>query len=441
MFKVKKKTMALIVIVGVISTSTTGLLARLCPPQPGKMRQVQCCITFTGKASGGTLIMSENLGRNIPYVVIETKAGEPAEKVIERLADIIEETNPFDWVITPISARKFREKIVTSSGGELQGLVGSCAQYMTAGTETGLGIPRPPHSLTANYDPNLKKVSLRWINPPEGYDSIRIDINWSNYDHTGGRTVSGNSESYIIDLDKYPVDMSDLDILVFGTRNDIPSNAAAIHINNNIQEELFGIPFTSGLAPNWQRWSSDATEGAINPQMGIRSEMTCAKGRTYNSVKTAETKPFYQIINVGDKGGAGGVYRKFIGLIPGHTYRVKARMATLSEPNKGEWSVSVYAAPNGSDGRDLNPRQMSGLDALPGGGKGLATSRMALFDSSLTTKGRFVQISTDKAARGPEIKDITLPQGVDSITIWVRCISSAGLSAAIDWISLEDLSI
>jgi hypothetical protein len=437
----KKRTMAFMVIVGVISMSTTGLLARLCPSQPGKMSQVQCCITFTGKASGGTLIMSENLGRNVTYVAVETKAGEPVEKVIERLADVIEETNPFDWGITPMSARKFKERIVTSSGGELQGLAGSCTQYMTAGTEIGLGIPQPPHSLTANYDPNLKIVYIRWINPPEGYDSIRVRINWSDYDHTGGTKVQGNSESYVIDLDKYPVNMNDLDILVFGTRNDIPSNAAAIHINNNIQEELFGIPFTSGLAPNWQRWSLDNAEVAINPQMGIRSEMTFAKGRVYNPITTADKKPFYQVINTGTKGGTGGVFRKFIGLTPGHTYRVKARVATLSEPNEKNWSISVHVAANGSDGRDLSPRQMAGLDALPCGEKGNAAGRMALYDSSFITKGKFTEISTDKVMSGSQIKDITLPQNVDSITVWVRCVSSAGLSAAIDWISLEDLSI
>jgi len=419
----RKKTAAFMVIVGIVLLGTTTLLARLCPPQPGKMQQVQCCITFTGEASGGTLIMSENLGRNVIYVAIETKAGEPVEKVVERLANIIEETNPFDWMITPIGERKFGERIVTSSGGDLQGLVGSCVQYMTAGTETGLGIPQPPHSLTANYDPNSKKVSLRWINPPGGYDSVRIRINWGNYDHSGGDELAGNAESYVIDLGNHPIDMNDLDILVIGVRNDIPSNAAAIHINNKIQEELFGIPFTSGLAPNWQRWSLDVNEGAVNPQMGIKSALVTAKGRRYNPIKKPQDKPFYQIINVGDKGGTGGVFRKFIGLTPGHTYRVKARVAILSEPTAKNWSVCLFIAPNGTDGRNLSPRQMAGLDALPYG-----------------EKNKFAEISADKANRAAQgVTDITLPLNIDSITVWLKCTSSASLSAVIDWISVEDL--
>jgi hypothetical protein len=432
----KKKEEAFMVIVGFILVWTTGLFARICPSPPGPVVQIQCCTTFTGEASGGTLIMWDNLGRNARYVTIETIAGEPAEKTIERLAEKINETDPFNWEFPK------GKKLVTSSGGELKGILGSCGDYMFAGTETGLGIPKPPLSLTANYEPNLKKVSLKWVNPPDSYDSIRVRINWSNYDHRSGDGILGNSESYDINLARIPVDMGDLDILVVGVRNDIPSNAAAIHLNNNVQEELYGIPFTGGLAPNWQSWSLDTNEGKINPDMGIRNELTTAKGRRYNSITTAETKPFYQVINTGPKGGTGGIFRKFIGLTPGHTYRIKTRVATISEPNQGQWSVSLQAAPNGPDGRDFSPRQMAGLDALPSGGKGLLVGRMALFDSSLTTKGKFLEISTDKAkpVQGREITDITLPQGVDSITVWVRCASSTTLSAAIDWIAIEDLS-
>ncbi|MDD5326548.1 MAG: hypothetical protein PHY02_01890 [Phycisphaerae bacterium] len=421
-----KKKETLVVIVCIVSLWTTGSLARICPASRGST-QLQCHITFTGEASGGTLIMSENLGRNVPYVAIETAAGEPAETAIARLADVIEETNPFDWMITPISDRKFKERIVTSSGGELQGLVGSCAQYMTAGTETGLGIPRPPHSLTANYDPKLKKIALKWRNPPGGYDKIRIRFNWSNYLHGGGDSVAGDAESYVRDLVEKPMDVNDLDILVVGIRNHIPSNAAAIHINNNIQEELYGIPFSSGLAPNWQRWSLDANEAGIKPQMGIRDELTDVKGRRYNSIPTADKKPFYQIIESGVQGGTGGVYRKFIGLTPGHTYRVKARMAALSELKGKKQSVSVHA----SAGCALSPRQMAGLDALPGGKKGSDACKLKNADSKTITKGKYGEYSDE----------ITLPQDSNSITVWLRYTGKGAGSVGLDWISLEDLSV
>jgi hypothetical protein len=202
MNKIENK--AFTVIVSIVLAWTMELSAKICPTQPGEFRQVRCCIAFTGEASGGTLIMWNNLGRNARYVAVETIAGEPAEKAIERLSNAIDETNPFDW-----GGFTTGKKRVTSSAGELRNVLGHCAEYAIAGTETGLGIPRPPHSLTCNYDPNLQKLTIKWLNPsPNAYDYIRLRINWSNYDHTGGTPVQGDTESYMQDLDEKPLDMN-----------------------------------------------------------------------------------------------------------------------------------------------------------------------------------------------------------------------------------------
>jgi hypothetical protein len=429
----KKRIMILMVF-----SAVSLALARPCPPPPGMMSMGYCCTTFKGEASGGTLIMWDNLGRNARYVDVETIAGESAETAIERLANKIDETNPFHWGGFPTG-----KNIVTSSGGDLQGILGGCGDYMTAGTETGLGIPLPPHSLTAAYDPNLKILKLEWINPsPDVYDSIRIRFNWSGYSGSGGDGLAGNAESYIRDLTEKPMNMKDLDILVIGVRDDIPSNAAAIHVNNFIQEERYGIPFTAGLAPNWQLWSLDEKGDSIRPQMGIRNELTVAKDRQYNSVKTPQDKPFYQIVNVGEDGGIGGVYRKFIGLTPRHTYKIKARVATLNEPNDNNWSVSLHAAPNRPDGSDLTAEQMAGIEAMPLDDIVKIPDRMALYNSSSATKGRFKEISTENGKWVEQgIRNIALPRDTNSLTVWLKCESSGPMSAAIDWLSLEDLSI
>jgi hypothetical protein len=390
-----------------------------------------CCITFTGEASGGTLMMWDNLGRNGCYVAIETVAGESAETAIKRLADVIEDTNPFDWVITPISDRKFKEKIVTSSGGELKGLVGGCGGYMTAGTETGLGIPQPPHSLTASYDPNLKKLKLKWINPSlDAYDSIRVRFHWSNYDHSSGDSLSGNSESYVRDLSQKRMDMNDLDILVIGVRNDIPSNAAAVHVSKNIQEELYGIPFTAGIAPNWQLWSLDK-ENAIEAQMGIKSQLARIKGQPYNPIKKPQDKPFYQIIRTGEKGGTGGIFRKFIGLTVGNTYRLSVRLSTLkAEPSEKDWSYSLHAIADKSGIEKLTEDQMSGFAELSDGKKGLDAGRIVSYESAKSTENRFI---TDSST------DITLPDDSNSITVWLRLNGKNTKGVSFDWIRLEDL--
>ncbi|MBN2020460.1 MAG: hypothetical protein JW749_09570 [Sedimentisphaerales bacterium] len=464
MCKRKMKTAAFTFILSNFLLGTAELLARPCSDAPPKVpAEEKCCINFTGEASGGTLIFYRYRGSNAKCAAVETTAGEPAEKVVSRLADVIEENNPFGWIIVRGGSRGTGARVVISSGGELKGLVGDCHQYIVAGTEIGLGIPQPPSSLTSNYDPEVNNITLRWVNPsPNAYDYIRINL------HKGAGavvpTVPGNSESCVLDLKKYTESVKagadfysrltppnskiiykdkpgDIKIWVFGVRNDIPSNAATILVNKNVQEELFGIPFTGGIAPNWQRWSLDTNDGIIRLEEGKREGGTNIPPNKYKPASTFDKNSFYQVINTGAKGCTGGVYRKFIGLTQGHTYRIKTRVATLSEPNEKGWSVSVHAAANGPDGRDLSPRQMASLDALPIGSKDFAEGRMALYDSSLNTKGEFSEISTGKTVRGQEIKDITLPMGVDSITVWVKCSSSESLSAAIDWISLEDLSV
>lgn len=444
------------VIISSILLAATELFARNCSDAPpGKPEQGMCCFTFTGEASGGTLIFCEYQGGKAnKYATVETTVGESSEKVISRLADVIDQTNPFGWGIVRSGPRETWKRVVTSSGGELK-LPGACGWYIIAGTEIGLNIPQPPYSLTCNYAPETNTIAIRWINPsPNEYDSIRISF----HKYIGGITLPGKSESYEVNLNDYsyskvkdselgyymkigmtPKDAlsniaSDLVIWVYGVRNDIPSNAAVMHLNNNIQEELYGVPFTSGIAPNWQPWALDTNEGKIRLAEGIRKEYTKITTQGYDPVKTPETKPFYQVINTGAKGGTGGVFRKFIGLTPGHTYRVKTRVATLSEPNEKNGSVSVHAAPNSPDKRDFIPRQMAGLDAL-------SVPEAAIKVGTAHSTGQFAEISTGHTIDGQEIKDITLPPRVDSITVWVKCAGPAGLSAAIDWISLEDLSV
>ena len=81
---------------------------------------------------------------------------------------------------------------------------------------------------------------LRWENPPGDYDRIRVKLNTHNYDHRGGATCAGTATAHVIDLQKRKlIDVSDLDIWVVGQREDVPSNAAAMHMNRHVQEELY----------------------------------------------------------------------------------------------------------------------------------------------------------------------------------------------------------
>jgi len=129
-------------------------------------RMVTHQITLTGSASGGTLYLVEMTSRRPTYISIETRPGESANSVAKRLARKVEEENPFGW-----SGPSGLTSLHHGSGTiECVGF-GGC---VFAGSETGLGIPGPPTSLSASYNAETKEVKLRWENPPQRYDTMSL---------------------------------------------------------------------------------------------------------------------------------------------------------------------------------------------------------------------------------------------------------------------------
>jgi hypothetical protein len=389
-------------------------------------------ISLQGTATGGELILAETTNRNARYVAITTSPSESAQSVARRLAEVINSTDPFHW-----SIRQGETPIIPAEG-KLEGLLGPKGCYLLAGTETGLGIPGPPLSLSCSYDSVKDQLVLRWINPAGGYDKISILLNWTNYEHRGEEVIPGESTGFIIDRKKWRLDLNDLDVWVFGWRDDVPSNAGAVHLSGNSQDERFGIPFTGVVAPNWTTFMMSGKTNAVQFEQGLRQGFVHAKGQAYNSIKHPATKPFYQLIKITSPDAVGGVKRKFLGLTPGHTYRVSAHLSTLEmDSAQPAWSVSLHAAYNPPGGADLTTEQLSGLSMLADGSKGAAAGRIALYDPGLTSNRTWVERATGKEWRGLISPDITLPPGVDTITVWIRC---SGVGAfGTDWVKLEDL--
>jgi hypothetical protein len=351
-------------------------------PMPGQSR---CKIPFTGTASGGTLVLAGTLNRNASAVAVETAPGETAESVARRLAQRLNE-EPWWGMSHP------GREVARSSAGTLLNLPGDLADYMIAGTEHGLGIPPPPTSLTCNYDSSSGALILRWSNPPGGYDTLRLIWNWDKYNHRGGAAFPGTTDSYTMDLRNAPPEkkIADLDIWLIGLRKGIPSDAAAMHVSNSVQQELFGIPFANDTAPNWTAWSLGGPD-ATKPEMATR-QMWVPKGRLYDSVRSADRKPYQQVIRgAGEAGGTGGVSRRFLGLFPGHIYRITVRLNTMSTSLKdnADWSYSFHAVAGDAAKGNLTARQMAGLDALPDGDKGPTAGQVCQYDAHRTTQGKY----------------------------------------------------
>jgi len=88
---------------------------------------------------------------------------------------------------------------------------------------------------------------------------------------------------------------------------------------------------------------------------------------------------------------------------------------------KSDWSLSLCVAPNGSGAKDLTVQQLAGLTPLPDGRGGLEAARIAAYSRNNTTKSDFALVfSGDEVVGGAKSSHITLPPGVDTITIWVR---------------------
>lgn len=398
-------------------------------------------LTFKGSASGGSLVLARTRNRTVKYISIDTSPGESAESVVRRLAETINMNNSRDT-----KELQYDSHILWVGGFKAVAeqntlkLPSWLHTYALAGTEKGLGIPQSPLSLSCTYNEENEKIQLNWINPHGGYDYLLVSCYWTDFDNRITRRIPGSSTNFTIDRKEIPINIEDMDFRVCGFRDNIPSNMAAIHVSGHSQEELFGIPFTDGIAPNWMAWST-AQEIDRN---AFKQEEKFPNMQSYNPARALLTKPFYQVINAPSQGAFNGVYRKFLGLTPGHTYRITACVNTLEMDSvSGEWSLAVCATPSGSNGKDLTRQQLAGLAPLPDKNTGPNAGNIVSYARGKTTRRIFeLSFSGSQTTGAHQNPHITVPPGTDSITVWVRFKSSDPKGKiAFSGVKLEDISL
>lgn len=376
-------------------------------------------IALNGTAKGGVVSFMEVAPIEAGFVSVVTTQGESAEVVLQRLVDEIVRSDPFNWHNSPES-RRYWMKIA----GNTLTLPSVGWRYCFSGIDKGFAIPKPVLSVSGSYDAERQQVSLSWINPPETYDVIQV----------GSLTFPPNTTNceYKCQLGKRKHMSFGL---VRGKRGETLSPPASVIINTNSQEELDTFPFYMGIAPNWSSWSDNTDADAVKCEQGIKADVDMrVRGDPWD-------KPLYQVIKTTQTGVQGGVWRRFLGLKPGHTYKVEVRLNTLQmDACTNVWSFSFHASHDNPDGEGLTVAQMAGNAALPDGSKGSAAGCVARYEPGVTTKGEWKKRSTDKPGPGLEIKNITLPENVTSITVWLRHSGADSTGVGMDWIRLEDLS-
>jgi hypothetical protein len=380
-------------------------------------------IPFKGKATGGTLILGNVRGRNVDFASVETLPGESGEAVVYKLAKVIAYSDAIFEISEWENIDRERMLANMAQGDILRITNFPLGLYFLAGSEKGFGIPQSPLSLSCTYDKTKDEIVLNWENAIGDYNYIFVN---------GGR-IPGNSTSMRISRQKTGYDVNNLDIRVFGYSNGLPSGVAAVYLEQQgtVQGELFGIPFAD-IAPNWKVWSTgNKVKKNIFEQANKYVDM-----QSYNPVSSLSTKPFYQVIKGSKDGGSHGIYRKFMGLTPGHTYRIIANLTTLDMNDSKDWSAALCAAYNQAKDKDLASQQMAGLSVLPDGKKGEKAGEIASFGKGRkNTKGNFSIVCSDANSC------ITLPQDVNTITVWVRfnCNDPNG-KVGFSGVKLEDIT-
>ena len=387
-------------------------------------------ITLRGQSSGGVLTLMKAPGGNYPFIVVTNKPNESAASVIDKL--LFQLTNCS--VCAAWYGVEYVSKPTTSTlvllGGPIS--LNESSSWILGGTDTGFNIPPPPLFVSVSYKSG--KVALEWVNPPGGYDSIVIVC--------GGVPVSlplpGNSTRWTNDQDGVLPSFNSYSkeqmYMVVGYKNGTPSNGSGVRLTNlNKMESLMNIPFTQGVAPSFKKWSYDSPIENIDFRQGNLPGMM-----PNTEVAQLDGKGFYQIIS-GHGTFVGGISRRFLGLIPGHSYKVTARINTFGMA-KGKWSVSLHAAYNAATGEDLTSAQMAGAAELPDKGNGAVDGEIAKYDSTTTTDGKWVD-SPSKLSTSETVKVITLPNGINSITVWLKHDGTevTGSMVGIDSVTIEDV--
>lgn len=394
-------------------------------------------MVLSGQCNGGELSIAHIHSPDAKFLTIQTTSGESAESVVSRLADGIIVNDPFEWrVNTNLTDETFG---IYAQGNELYNLPGlpMRGRFIFAGTETGLGIPDPPKHVSANYNATSNSITVFWGNPAIEYDSISVVLSGIC------KKLPGTTTSHEFDIDIYKLHLNGLYIKVVGYINDIPSNAGAIRLYEDRQKEAYNLPFTNSILPNWEAWSNGLTSDTMQLEQVLKDDYR-DKDRRLNPVESPRQKALYQEIRPTTDTAVCGVFRKFLGLTPGHTYRIGTRVNTLDldTVSSDSWKLSVHAAYNAATGENLSVDQLCGLAALPDGSSGEAAGRIAQYESGKTTNGEWEFIYSDYPNEFKEIGNITLPDGIDTITVWLRHSGSGGnmTGVGLDWLIISDES-
>jgi hypothetical protein len=387
-------------------------------------------LNFHGAASGGELIIHYfDNGTSIPVLSTEIKCGS--------------ESDALDTYGRRLYMNPEFPKLDFSKKGF----------FVTAGTETGLGIPPPPMFLTVFQNPQSLEYTFCWRIPQNSYDEQLWDYNGRFLPISNGlfvvRTemvedvVCSRPESYSPFFD-YP--LSNVDVRVVGFKGGVPSNYGAARAEGNVMRELFDVPFSCGLAPNWNHLDGKGWRSVPGVAQGTHNEESrgdnLLAGKTLAIGEPVAPK-YYQALGTAPGCLRSGVYRCFIGLNPGHLYRLSFRASTLAmDEEEGPWSFTISAAAfSGEVTYNEDFEWLVDGSFAPQADKVGDRVELIHYENGKTTSGKWVQTTTG-SDESTIPSDLLVPTGSDSIVMWARFKADRPTpGVGFDLVSIEDLGL
>ncbi len=377
-------------------------------------------VTFRGTPSGGTITLMPAPGWNSPYVITTIDKGESTASVISRLALDISCSRAFAEMYRGSPIREIRENMLVFSGS---------IPWILGGTDAGINILDPPAAVSASYDVENERLLIEWCNPVTQYDTISII-----YYGTPLITLPGDVTRYVHERKDSHVDSgfssSDITVFVMGQKGGTPSNGVGVRLKRHVkQEALMNVPFTQGLTPGFEAWMHNPAEKMLKLSQGNLPGMNSG-----SMVQQFQGKGFFQILE-GNGTFCGGISRRFLGLNPGHSYRVSASMNTL-QSHEEKWEFSFHAACCAADDVILTAAQMAGLESIPDASIGSDAGLIARHNATSMADGWISHTS------GTSVQDIILPStGSSSITVWFRFEGTdvTNCQVGVQSVTIEDL--
>ena len=87
----------------------------------------------------------------------------------------------------------------------------------------------------------------------------------------------------------------------------------------------------------------------------------------------------------------------------------------------------------------VSSKQLAGLEGFPVENSGAVVGQIALYGNDINTEGLWVERCTGDGGPGSTADDIVLPDGFDSMLLWIRCRGRIPSGVGFSWIRLEKL--